>query len=866
MTFHALYEAGFVTTIPITPPDCPLAPGTKLRPQDRGKVPGLRNGTTDWWGFDWIKHETVPADLDKWTAIGAGVGLRTKDFPAVDVDVLDERLSALVQALVQERLGWAPRRVGRAPKVVLAYRTTEPFKRRRLWFRVPGMAKRQLVEVLGDGQQYVVEGLHAELRRPYVWDIELEAVGAAGLTLIDREQVEGMLGALRELLEREGCTEIELEGSGAAKGPAPSQEELTAPWEQIVEAVGRLPNTNEHFPSRTDYLTVGYAIKAAVGERGRELFLDWAEKWEGNADFPHGNSMEGVDSDWSRMKPPFQVGAPYLFELAQQLGGYRWAAEEFADIAEPMPEGGVVPGKRPVIQIEGGGLAEQIDKAEAALGRTGEVYQRGGMLVRIGRHDEHRALSTFPLVKVSAMKALTKAVHWQRPTRKEWVSIDCPPLVAEGLLADAGFWKTLPRLTGVIEAPTLRRDGSVLEKTGYDEASGLYLDTGTTVFDPVPVSPTRADALAALDMLKEVLCGFPFVNEESRAVMLAELLTACVRRSLRSAPMFLHDAPKMGSGKSLLASVAGYLAIGRDVPVTSQEKDPESERKRLFSLLLEGRALVIIDNVSRTLESDALCSILTEAVFTDRQLGASRTVEVPTTTLFIATGNNIQVAGDITTRVLVCRIDPEMEWPDKRKFNVDLRVQVPALRGKLVPAALTIIRAYLAAGTPEVKGDTFGRFEDWSAWCRAPLIWLGTADPCDTRAMVEKRDDVRETLSALLQAWHGVHGQKAATVAETVSEAFGFENAPDKEDDGARIAREERRENKSVLKDILRNIAPEGREGVNTRSLGRFISRYAGRIEGGLRIVESGKIHNVVSWQVATVDKKASVGEEKIQV
>lgn len=70
----------------------------------------------------------------------------------------------------------------------------------------------------GDGQQYVVEGLHAELRQPYVWDIELEAVRAAGLTLIDRDQVEGMLGALRELLEREGCTEIELEGSRAAKG------------------------------------------------------------------------------------------------------------------------------------------------------------------------------------------------------------------------------------------------------------------------------------------------------------------------------------------------------------------------------------------------------------------------------------------------------------------------------------------------------------------------------------------------------------------------------------------------------------------------------------------------------------------------
>jgi hypothetical protein len=68
---------------------------------------------------------------------------------------------------------------------------------------------------------------------------------------------------------------------------------------------------------------------------------------------------------------------------------------------------------------------------------------------------------------------------------------------------------------------------------------------------------------------------------------------------------------------------------------------------------------------------------------------------------------------------------------------------VPAHRGKIAAACLTILRAYHVTKRPMAgKLTVFGRFENWSAMVREPLVWLGQVDPCDTRRQVESRDPV----------------------------------------------------------------------------------------------------------------------------
>ena len=126
-----------------------------------------------------------------------------------------------------------------------------------------------------------------------------------------------------------------------------------------------------------------------------------------------------------------------------------------------------------------------------------------------------------------------------------------------------------------------------------------------------------------------------------------------------------------------------------------------------------------------------LCSVLTQEVYKDRILGRSQTSgEVPTTgTTWFGTGNNLTILGDLKRRVVPCFLDAKEERPEERKFERNLYVYVPANRGRLVRAALTILRAYVVAGRPDQKLSSFGNFEEWSGLVRSALVWLGEADP-----------------------------------------------------------------------------------------------------------------------------------------
>jgi putative DNA primase/helicase len=52
----------------------------------------------------------------------------------------------------------------------------------------------------------------------------------------------------------------------------------------------------------------------------------------------------------------------------------------------------------------------------------------------------------------------------------------------------------LPVLSGVINAPTLRADGSMLSKPGYDSATGLLFAPNGSEFPDIPDRPSHAEA------------------------------------------------------------------------------------------------------------------------------------------------------------------------------------------------------------------------------------------------------------------------------------------------------------------------------------------------------------------------------------
>lgn len=499
--------------------------------------------------------------------------------------------------------------------------------------------------------------------------------------------------------------------------------------------------------------------------------------------------------------------------------------------------------KRSTILWEGGELPACVDAAELALIQSPtEIYQRGTLLVRpvvqsamtvrgIRRPDG--ALTLIPVDGAWLTESLTRAAVWERKGQKTYERINCPRPVVDAYLARVGQWR-VPVLTGIIEAPTLRPDGSILDIQGYDDQTGLLFRSSTR-FTPIAHQPSRTDALAALAKLRDVIQGFPFSEPHDESVALSAILSGLIRRSIRSTPMHAFRAPKMASGKSLLADVVALIATGRRAAVIPPAPDTNEERKRVFAVLLAGDPIASVDNVEHVWNSDVMCSVLTQETYQDRILGASKTVTVPTSTFWMCTGNNLTFKGDLTTRVLPCDLDPQTERPEQRSFSQNLYEYIPEHRDELVNAALTILRAHHTAGRPRMGLKPYGRFEEWSDWVRTSLVWLDMPDPCLSIADMEDADPIRQHLRSLLAAWHAVFGDKAATVAEAIAQAT-YEGS----------------DAQYQLMDALEEVAGEkGR--INQRILGRFLSKYVRRIEGGFRLENAGTYKHATKWLVARI-------------
>jgi putative DNA primase/helicase len=266
---------------------------------------------------------------------------------------------------------------------------------------------------------------------------------------------------------------------------------------------------------------------------------------------------------------------------------------------------------------------------------------------------------------------------------------------------------------------------------------------------PIAARPTKADAAAALDLLDGLLDDFPFVDDASRSAALAGLITPVVRGAMQAAPALIARAPVPGSGKSYLIDLCSVLATGEMAPVISPGKNDDETEKRLGAVLQDGRAIIAIDNVNGELGGDLLCQIIERPVVSVRVLGMSKMPKIPNRATVYATGNNIQIVGDLIRRVILCSLDPKMERPEQRTFSGKPHERILRDRGLYVAAALTISLAYAVAGFPG-ELDELASFEDWSNCVRSPLVWLGRADPLDTMEKARGEDPVTSSLLAVL--------------------------------------------------------------------------------------------------------------------
>jgi putative DNA primase/helicase len=419
----------------------------------------------------------------------------------------------------------------------------------------------------------------------------------------------------------------------------------------------------------------------------------------------------------------------------------------------------------PVIQIHPRISVLTTETQDLLIGARVPFYQRSGELVRpIIRTVQaaHGHLTrTAQLKTISATHLrdnMCRHAHWQRfdERKAKWVKTMAPINVADTLLERDGVWG-FPEIVGVIATPTLRPDGTLLIKQGYDPKTRLLLIEPPPM-PPITDNPTRDDALKALTLLEELVCESPFVDEASKSVALSGMITPVVRGAFPVAPMHASSAPVAGSGKSHLCDMNAAISSGQQrMPVIAAGNEEETE-KRLAGVMLTGQPLISIDNVNGELKGDFLCQAIEQHFLDIRPLGRSDIIRVETGAVtFYATGNNITICGDLCRRVITSRLDAKLENPQLRQFRNNPIEKILCDRGIYIAACLTICRAYIVAGRPGLL-PRLASFGGWSDTVRSALVWLGKADAIDSMEDTRAEDPQRAVLSDLLHAWSQDHG------------------------------------------------------------------------------------------------------------
>jgi hypothetical protein len=203
-----------------------------------------------------------------------------------------------------------------------------------------------------------------------------------------------------------------------------------------------------------------------------------------------------------------------------------------------------------------------------------------------------------------------------------------------------------------------------------------------------------------------------------------------------------------------------------------------------------------------------------------RILGRSEAPEFECKAAVFATGNNLVLVGDMVRRAVICTLDAGIERPELREFGFDPLDRVLQNRGAHVAACLTIARAYKAAGAPEVCRP-LGSYGEWSDTVRAPLIWLGEADPVASIETAREEDPELSGIRELFAQLPGHFGDREWTTAELIKIATDRPIGGDFKH--------------PELRELLLRVAGEG-GAVSGKRLGKWLSKISRRVVGGLRL------------------------------
>jgi hypothetical protein len=395
--------------------------------------------------------------------------------------------------------------------------------------------------------------------------------------------------------------------------------------------------------------------------------------------------------------------------------------------------------------------------------------------------DVSLPLAATPLRSASLAGLLAEHVDvvQNREVQKgEWAEVEISPPgpVLAAVLARRS-WPGLPVLRRIISTPILRPDGTLLQTPGYDESTGFLL-ANKVHLDPVPEHPTTEQVRESREfLLDRFLRDFPWRSTADRANYLALLVTPIIRPYTRAlSPFGVIEATMPGSGKTILTGCVGML-VGQRV-LTWTDSDDAELRKSITTVLADQVGVVVFDNLTEgtVIESAVLARLMTERTWTDRRLGSNTAATFPNDRLWLATGNNLRTGGDMASRAVWVRLDPDCPRPEARTGftipNLDSWILDPANQSEVLRHVLTLILDWTSAGAPIARGvPQMRQFTRWAQHVGGFLEhhrvpgFLGNAETS------RELDETAQEWRSFLLYWHDLYGGRQVTANEVRSSA-----------------------------------------------------------------------------------------------
>ena len=395
-------------------------------------------------------------------------------------------------------------------------------------------------------------------------------------------------------------------------------------------------------------------------------------------------------------------------------------------------------------------------------------------------------------------------------------------------------WPDLRPLQGIVGAPVLRPDGTLLQEPGYDPATGQYLASKVQL-DRVPDRPTVEQVAEARTFLLDIFLGdFPWIGPADKANYVGLLATPVLRGYLRTLiPFGVVSSTMPGSGKTILTCGLGML-YGQRV-LTWTHNDDEL-RKAITSVLADPVGTIIFDNLAEgtVLDSPVLARLITDRTWADRLLGKNATAAFQNDRVWTATGNNLRLGGDMLTRSVLVQLNPDMPRPEERTGfaipGLDQWILAPANQRTVLWHLLVLVADWISAGAPRRHGLTMRQFTPWAEAVGGFLAHHGITGFLGNIETTRDIDEDEATWTAFLSQFYSIHGDRWLSSNELRKSAESI-NGRDQWD-GLFITD--------------RNGRP-----VSAKSLGRILTGQPGRWRGCYVLRRTADRHDKVAmWRV----------------